>query len=306
MKEKVREIFKSYFPGFILGIISVSIITVYAETFFPSNQTTYDNSVSGLQSTNVQDAIDELYGVCSKPASAGDTILDNTDIVTSGDGLYKDEYEDRYFYKGANPNNYVTFNDEQAGWRIISVENDGTIKIIKNNSVIKLYWDDSWSTTWSTPSSINTYLNETYYNGLTEKAKGQMTSHNFNVGAITRDNNDLLVQINDEKKLSYSSKVGLITASEYIRANSNISQCGTYKLHTSSCKSSNWIYNNTIFWTISPSVKISGTVITINTDGALYETNVTDVYFEVRPVIYLRPNIVLSGDGSQNNPYTIE
>ena len=58
MKEKVREIFKSYIPGFILGIISVSIITVYAETFFPSNQTTYDNTNTELKSENVQDAID--------------------------------------------------------------------------------------------------------------------------------------------------------------------------------------------------------------------------------------------------------
>ena len=38
--------------------------------------------------------------------------------VTSGDGLYKDTYETgRYVYKGANPNNYITFNNEL--WRII-------------------------------------------------------------------------------------------------------------------------------------------------------------------------------------------
>ena len=50
----------------------------------------------------LQGAIDELYGVCTAPVSAGDSILDNTDIVTSGDGLYEDEYEEgKYTYKGA-------------------------------------------------------------------------------------------------------------------------------------------------------------------------------------------------------------
>ena len=41
--------------------------------------------------------------------------------VTEGDGLYKDEYEEgKYTYKGVNPNNYITFNNEM--WRIISID----------------------------------------------------------------------------------------------------------------------------------------------------------------------------------------
>ena len=53
------------------------------------------------------------------------------DVVTSGDGLYEDEYESgRYVYKGTNPNNYIEFNDEL--WRIVSKETDGTYKIIRN------------------------------------------------------------------------------------------------------------------------------------------------------------------------------
>ena len=54
------------------------------------------------------------------------------EIVSSGDGLYADSYEENvYTYRGANPNNYVTFNGEQ--WRIISVNtSDNTIKIMRN------------------------------------------------------------------------------------------------------------------------------------------------------------------------------
>ena len=96
MKGKTKEFLKKYLIGFILGVVSAGAVIVYAETYFPSNDVTYDNKESGLTSTNVQGAIDELYQVCTKEPTAGDTILDNTDIVTSGDGLYENEYR-RYF-----------------------------------------------------------------------------------------------------------------------------------------------------------------------------------------------------------------
>ena len=63
-------------------------------------------------------------------------------VVTSGEGLYDDTYEnDRYIYKGKNPNNYIKFNDEL--WRIISFESDGTIKIIATTPVKNKMFNDS-------------------------------------------------------------------------------------------------------------------------------------------------------------------
>ena len=54
------------------------------------------------------------------------------DITTEGDGLYKDEYtEGRFVYRGTNPNNYIEFNNEL--WRIIAKEQDGTLKIVRND-----------------------------------------------------------------------------------------------------------------------------------------------------------------------------
>ncbi len=52
-------------------------------------------------------------------------------LVSSGDGLYEDQYENgRYIYRGQSPNNYVQFNNEL--WRIIAKETDGTYKIIRD------------------------------------------------------------------------------------------------------------------------------------------------------------------------------
>ena len=53
------------------------------------------------------------------------------ELVESGDGLYEDSTRaGRYVYKGANPNNYITFNNET--WRIVAKEADGTYKIVRN------------------------------------------------------------------------------------------------------------------------------------------------------------------------------
>ena len=63
-------------------------------------------------------------------------------VITSGDGLYRDIYEnERYIYKGTNPSNFINFSGEL--WRIISVENDNSIKIVKNESIGQSKFDDS-------------------------------------------------------------------------------------------------------------------------------------------------------------------
>ena len=53
MKEKTKEFLKKYLIGFVLGIVSACTISVIAATYFPSNQTTYDNTNTELKSENV-------------------------------------------------------------------------------------------------------------------------------------------------------------------------------------------------------------------------------------------------------------
>ncbi len=72
MKEKIKKIIKGYLPGFITGIIVCGTVSVLAMTYFPSSQTTYNNSNSGMQVTDVQGAIDELYNVCFPPKTGED------------------------------------------------------------------------------------------------------------------------------------------------------------------------------------------------------------------------------------------
>ena len=304
MKEKTKQFLKKYLIGFILGVVSVGIVAVYAETYFPSNDVTYDNTESGLTSTNVQGAIDELYTECTKEPTAGETIIEDA-------GLEKDPYECRYFFTGANPNNYINFNNEIAQWRIISVECDGTIKIMRTSNIGNQYWDDEYygSNNWNKPATLNTYLNNTYYNVLNSTAQSQITAKDWSIGAVTANNNDLADQINDESNTTWNGKIALLTVSEYIRTNSNKTSCGTYTMNNtnySTCKNTTWIYMNSYSWMQSPLYNSTDQVFNINSTGRIYITTVMDSTSAVLPALYLSPNIkITGGTGTESDPYTI-
>ena len=303
MKEKIKKIILGYLPGFITGIIVCGSISVIAATYFPSNDVTYDNKESGLVSTNVQGAIDELYTECTT-IPAGDQIIEDAE-------LEKDPYECRYFFTGANPNNYITFNGEEAGWRIISVECDGTIKIMRTASIDNMVWDSSNSNNWARPASLNTYLNEDYYiNQLNDLARSQIVESNFSIGAVTRDNNDLSNQVNDENSNKWHGNIALVTVSEYIRSNSNKSSCKSFSLNSknaNTCKNTTWMYIHDDWWTLSSVADFFNFSFSVSASGDFGQNYVSyDTHrYAIRPALYLSADVTLSGSGTQSDPYVV-
>ena len=306
MKEKIKEFIKSYLPGFILGVVSAAVVVVYAETYFPSNQVTYDNTESGMTSDNVQTAIDELYNTCFPP-KAGDQILEDQP-------LEKDEYECRYFFKGANPNNYITFNGENAGWRIISIECDGRIKIMKIASIGNQNWDTNGSNNWAEPASLNTYLNGTYYNSLNSITQQQIVASNFSIGSIEFGESNLLTQINKENKTKWKGKIALPTLSEYFRTNMYSLTFSSYHAHFNSYKDDTWMYNgvSSNWWTLTPNSAHVNSAYYINVTstsmgGRIYADyqSVKHKSFGIRPALYLSSDVTLSGSGTQSDPYVV-
>lgn len=310
---KVKKIFKNRILIFILGGLIFGTVGVYAATYFPSNNVMYDNKESGLTSTDVQGAIDELYVKCSKPdiPTANNNPID---IVTSGDGLYEDEYETgKYIYKGTNPKNYISFNDET--WRIVSFEADGTIKIVKNT----MY---GYSVMWAAnqedydQSSIKNSLNNTYYNQyLLEKDKQWVVSHNWNAGIITDNNDNLKQQIADENKVSSQGTVGLLTVSEYLKVNTNNVKCATLKKYTqnlNTCIKTNWLYS------VLADVYKGSWLITATNFDSRYAYAIEDstgsivthlkLYsdYAYHPSVYISSNASLVGNGTKNDPYRIK
>ena len=229
--------------------------------------------------------------------------------ITEGDGLYADEYEaGRYFYKGTNPNNYLTFNNEI--WRILSVEADGSLKIVRDELLSERAWDSSGingSNQWDRPADIKTYLNGEYLEGITVN-KDKIEDSTWSIGAVTYDNNDLAGQIADENGTqSQEASVGLITVSEYLRANTNTEECGNLSLNNDNrdtCKTTNWLYKGSFYWTLSPQVDDLVSVFSVTSAGNVNNPPAL-LSYGIWPVLYLSSDISLSGTGTQEQPYTI-
>ena len=97
-------------------------------------------------------------------------------VVTSGDGLYTDSTEaGRYIYRGADPNNYIELGDDM--YRIIAVESDNTIKVIKNGSIRNMSFD--------TASSCDEVAYVTPKNKTKISTDGNSTTYEINGGIYT-------------------------------------------------------------------------------------------------------------------------
>ena len=228
-------------------------------------------------------------------------------LASEGEGLYADEYESgRYIYKGANPNNYITFNNET--WRILSVEADGRIKIVKDELLPVRAFDSTSSNDWDRPSDIKTYLNGEYLESITVNID-KIVPSTWSIGKVTWKNNDLAGQIADENGTqSQEASVGLITASEYLRANPNKELCGSNMLNNDNgdiCKTTNWLFKVNTYWTISPDSSTSSDVFVVFSLGNLsrYYAKITTI--AALPAITLSSDINLSGSGTAGDPYTI-
>jgi len=317
--------------------------TLKLKITYDSTVTTQPENTTGTISVTLDYVqADENGTVTPSEPTAADKLIETT--VTTGDGLYQDEYEEgRYIYKGSNPNNYITFNNET--WRILSVENDGTLKIMRKDNIGAKTFDskglrDSTSNgvggtycatsnygcnAWSVSENfvngtnsgtvlkdaeLNTYLNNDYYNTLNSESQNLIQPHKWGVGPVTNNNTDLSAQIVSENGTIWNGRIGMITVSEFLRANTNTEQCGDFKLNNTNkttCKKTNYIVPSTGYlWIISPCLNSVSNVFRVYSSGYLYShgSTMTDTRV-VYPIIYLIPNITLSGEGTEANPYTI-
>ena len=275
------------------------------------------------------------------------------ELVTEGDGLYADTYEEgRYIYRGGTPNNYITFNEENAGWRILSVEADGTIKIIRDQSIGNKAFDskgyrdntsngaggtycagssygcNAWAKndnfvngsltgTVLKDAELNTYLNNDYYNSLTEAAKEQITTGTFKIGEVAYNDTNLGNAVTKENATTWNGNIALATASEYVRTSNNSVCISVSKYYSNSnCYNNgsthNWLTkimnssSSKYSWLLSPRSGISSVVFRVHSDGHLLFYNAYYTTPGVAPVLYLKSDIQLSGEGTAANPYIIK
>ena len=138
---------KSYNYKIILGLmigIILSASGVYAATTYVGNgvDLTYDNSKSGLSSTNVQDALDELYGKSSCPD--GYVCLKKKNTLALGDYVKMTPTKSSYTTDASKTGSTSTqtINPQELNlWRVIKLNDDGTVEMISEHvSSVAVYF----------------------------------------------------------------------------------------------------------------------------------------------------------------------
>ena len=304
--------------GIVVIMFCTSVATVFAERIIASSVVTYNNSTSGLKSTNVQGALDELYTKCS---SGGDTLADTIKNLAASDTVIADDgtADHNMRYTGKNPNNYVTFAGEL--WRIIGVFNNvdnGTgkketrIKIIRAESLGNKQWHTSNVNVWKT-ASLNAELQATSYasNSMVENAVWYLRDNGSSHTASASYVNEREGSLASGNDATWTGKVGLMYPSDYGFASSACKD-GSKTLSSyndATCTGSNWLYLGSLEWLLPPFYNDTTSARFVYSLGHTAAYAASNSY-AVRPAVYLKSSVTCkncsdSSAGTQSKPFQL-
>ena len=335
------KIINSYFLFTIVLIILVGIgYSSYALFSFTKTSNNIIEGTVGDLSTIGTDTLIKLTD--NKDNSGLYTITHAADNTLQ---IGETESVTEYRYRGANPKNYVTFNNEV--WRIIGVfpTDDGTgnienrIKIIRNESIGNKYWNTTQVSSTSsynnwTEATLNTELNGTYLNGLSGEAQSMIGNAKYYLGGYDGRissgqgfSQTSIDMYSYERKIkntisnefyygtnpnSYNNKLGLIYVSDYGYASANCENKMLKRVSSSqedlrTCVNTNWLYNIKVDeWTLSQVTSYYTVVFYATSNGYVNSNSVNYYQYAVRPTLYLKSNIkITGGDGTSSDPYTL-
>ena len=217
------------------------------------------------------------YQESTSKNSIGGWLLDNDSskaVLAANDGVYK----------GSNVSNYVNFSG--STWRILKINSDDTITLVKNSESTKLSWDNNSSTNFA-DSSINSYLNKTYYNSLSQKN-------------LIKPTTQCVGPTGSECSQTYTSNVGLLTTNDYTEASNDIS-CN----NNPACKNGNYLSTYSVSSGAEYTMTYQDNQIESISNGVLTTVNPNTV-LNIRPVVTIKSTAkITGGSGKSNNPYTI-
>ena len=243
------------------------------------------------------------------------------------------KFATEYRYRGGDSvvKNYVTFNNEV--WRIIGIiptedtsgNVENRIKIIRDTSIGNKYWNENGTNDWTT-ATLNTYLNNDYYNTLSSDAQNMIGTTRYYLGGynnlnITTDVMWKYERKNEANKTGYyygtnpimqndaSKKIALMYASDYGYAASKECTSNLYDYDGSaSCKTTNnWLDKSAYTWLLPQYSGESNRAVSVYSGGYVASGNyVTNSENAVRPVLYLSSNVKISGgEGTSQKPYML-
>ena len=260
--------------------------------------------------------------------------IDNTLQVDS-------KFATEYRYRGGDSvvNNYVTFNNEV--WRIIGIipteDTNGNvenrIKIIKDNSIGNKKWNETQDITtnsynnWVT-GTLNTYLNNSYYNTLSSDAQNMIGTAKYYLGGYDMSDeaftSDIMWQYerkNEANRTGYyygtnpimqnntNKKISIMYVSDYGYGASKECTNNLYDYDSSAncITTNNWLDKSEDTWLLPQNSGNSDYAFSVysggfvdNGDNASYDE------YAVRPVLSLSSNVKISGgSGKSSDPYQL-
>ena len=251
-----------------------------------------------------------------------------------------------YYYRGAVENNYVQFGTYKSDvintiidveiptavdtkvassgdpilWRIIRINEDGSIRLINENNVgTDTIWNSSGYSKYinddGTDSDIKNTIETWYESNITENNLKNMVQTNafcsdivgidfsdssqntYNIESFKRINNNEPIFKCLNGSIIAESKAGMITVDEVIYAGS------IWGYNNAMTNNITYLNNQSIFTTITPSISNSIYTVYIDPVGHFIDSS---SQASARPVINLKSNVLIkSGDGTINNPYII-
>lgn len=205
----------------------------------------------------------------------------NKDLVNLGD---------EYYFQGLTPKNYVKVDGYNTIWQVLSIDRKTkSIRLIAPATTVNTTLISSnpfQATSFEKSTDLKTNL-EAEINKITANIIKEESI--YNVGPISNLSNSIDAIESEEKQNTYTGKIGIISASEYLKTKSSI---GSYLDSTS-----------TTAWTMN---YINGKHVIIGMDGKLIQADVDTTARSVYPVIGINANVVRkSGTGVNTDPYII-
>lgn len=219
-----------------------------------------------------------------------DEILKNNSILDINaeevDGLFYDNDNNTYYFKGNVGNNYIVLNNEL--WRIVAINSDKSVKVIKSSGIEsnKLFkFNEDYNDYEYKDSAVMDELLSWYEYNLNE------------IDEYIKDSKYCVDYRNNECLLEETYKIGLLNISEVKRAGGEIN----------TNNEAYYLYNGNDWWIIDTDYdQVLGSAFSgyVNLLGSI-DKGFVDEEMTIRPVINLVDVTPISGDGTLDNPYFI-
>lgn len=235
-----------------------------------------------------------------------DKIIEDQKVET-GVGLY--EMGNTYVERGEVKNNYIMIDEEL--FRIVRINEDGTIRIFANESIDNIIWDNRYNIeetynygindyiSNNIPSRINEKLDKAYNSRFSDKLKALLVTQELCVGK--RSVGDSTKDGSTECSNKVKAQIGALSIYEYLQASLD-TEC--VLPNSRNCSNYNWLGDRSYAsWLITADADSTYQAYYVDGTVQLTSCNSPDSVF---PVFNLSANVLYSeGSGTEEDPYQI-